>query len=94
MKLKVTVKMKSGTKISIIKRVDDPPKNTPSDVHYMFEAQNLVEMIQNGGINLYVPPNNIERILIQPREGGKVNESAIGAVAQSGGNLQVAGVPA
>jgi hypothetical protein len=93
MKLKVTVKMKNGTKISMIKRVDDPPKNTPADVHYMFEAQSLVEMIQNGGINLYVPPNNIERILVQPREGDKANESTVGSASQIGNNVRMAGVP-
>ena len=94
MKLKITVKMKNGCKISIIKRVDDPPKGTPSDVHYMFEAQSMVEAIQNGGINMFVPPNNIDRILIQPREGASNGDADVCSFVSSGENMQVAGVPA
>jgi hypothetical protein len=92
MKLKVTVKMKNGCKVSMIKRVDDPPKGTPLDIHYMFEAQSLVEAIQNGGLCLSIPPNNIDRILITPREGSDNDTTGICEVVSGGGNLQVAGV--
>lgn len=75
MKLKVTMKLKNGRTISMIKRVDDPPKGTPLDMHYMFEATALAEAIQNGGLCMSISPNQIDRVMIQPREGADRNDS-------------------
>lgn len=75
MKLKLTICFKNGCKVEMIKRIDDPPKGTNADTHYMLEAHELVDMINQNGLCLSISPAQIGNILIQPKPEGKNGSS-------------------
>lgn len=77
MKLKVTITFKSGSKVKIIKRMSEPPKGTDINTHYMLEAVDLVEKIQNNGLCLQISPAQIGDVFIQPRGEDKNGPSRV-----------------
>ena len=91
MKIKITIKMKNGRKIEIIKRLSDPPKGTDINTHYMLESVDMVEKMRDNGLNLLISPAQIGDIFIQPRTEGNKNGPSrnVDRVRQ---NLQSVGV--
>jgi hypothetical protein len=73
MKIKITIKLKNGRKIEVIKRLSDPPKGTDINTHYMLESVDMVEKMRDNGLCLSISPAQIGDIFIQPRAEGNKN---------------------
>jgi hypothetical protein len=85
MKMKLTIKLKSGNKIEMVKRLSDVPKGTDIDTHYMLEAYDLVEKINNNGLHFSISPTQIDNIFIQPKGGTKNEQSSHKSSVQDSG---------
>jgi hypothetical protein len=91
MKLKLTVTMKNGCKVKVIKKVSDPPKGTDLDTHYMLEAVDMADKIQQNGLCLTIPPTQIGDIVIQPKKengDGPIRITSEGRPVVQGARLQ------
>lgn len=90
MKIKLTVNFKNGKKMSVIKKLSDPPKGTDIDTHYMLEAYDIVDKIQQNGLCLSIPPTQIENIFVQPK--GEKKDGSSRGFAQGGSVVSGAGL--
>ena len=79
MKLKLTVNFKNGQKIKMIKNIGEPPKGTDKDTHYLLESHEMADSIVNNGLNVFIPPTQIERVFVQPKKGDKNAQASCGA---------------
>lgn len=57
----------------MIKNIGEPPKGTDKDTHYLLESHEMVENIVNNGLNVFIPPTQIERVFVQPKKGEEKN---------------------
>ncbi len=64
MKIRLTINFKNGSKVKVIKRMSDPPKGTKLETHYMLEAQEMADCINNNGLSLSFSPAQIEKVII------------------------------
>lgn len=76
LKLKLTVNFKNGQKIKMIKNIGEPPKGTDKDTHYLLESHEMADSIVNNGLNVFIPPTQIERVFVQPKKGEEKNAQA------------------
>ncbi len=77
MQLKLTLKLKTGNKIEILKRLSPTPKGTDIDTHYLLEAHELVERISHNGLHLTISPAQIDNVFIQPKGDEKYEQSSM-----------------
>jgi hypothetical protein len=71
MKVKLTISFKNGNKMKIIRNIGEPPKGTSKETHYQLECQELMDCITKNGLNVLIPPTQIDNVTIKTKDGDK-----------------------
>jgi hypothetical protein len=71
----------------MIKNIGEPPKGTDKATHYLLETCAMVENLTQNGLNVFIPPTQIEKVFIKPKKNGDKKDARSSSAAVEVGQV-------